>query len=289
MTINLDLEWKTDLPDIRVLVVGDVRDVIHSRAGRVAKLPRVTHGFGALSPGGPEMSGEGMIWRGRAGATPPFEMPAAVTGIPGMFSATFFLGWTGEPAAQGSFRAQGRNTLQDLYERLFAEIPAGYPAEGSSLLLLDILGTTRAEHIHDRAVKKPVHRGDTLITTRPGEYFNFHIVQEDLNRLGTPLDSTLSVAVVGAGYRPGGDSPSLKQFEQRVFYEPPRPEGAPAILTGQEGGKIKTHSHIMAWRPGRSQTWPPDAILHLDEWSEVAGGSLRVFAASPEMIEFVSA
>jgi len=228
-----------------------------------------------------------MVWRGRAGGTPPLDNPKVATGALDRFSTPFFLGWHGEPAAQGSFTAEG-NTLRELYERLFEEIPANYPPENASLLLLEILGTAHAGHIHDRALKKSVHEGDTLVTARPSEYFNFHIVQDDLERAGHPPKGSLVLAIVGAGYRPDGESATMQQFEQRVFYEPPRVDDAPVMSTDQVIGKIKTHSHMMAW-PNASPADPPDFILHLDEWSRIAGGSLRVFAASPEMIEFVSA
>ena len=298
MAIELNLEWTASPPDVKLIVVGDVRPVINSHAGRMTGMPKVTHGFGALSLHGPDEAGEGMVWRGRTGATPPRENAEAATGASDQFSTPFFLGWDGEPAAQGSFSAEG-STLREMYERLFEEIPARYPPDSTSIILVEITGVAGASHLHDRALKKPVHEGNTLITALPWEYFSFRIIQEDLKRRGRPAGQLLTLAIVGAGYRPREQSPTLQMFAETVFYEPPR-VGNVAVIEGLSGssnniegaGKIKTHNHVMGWLEEKILRVlleaKPDYILHLDEWSQIARGSLRVFVPSLASIEFRS-
>lgn len=298
MAIEMNLEWTTFPPDVKLIVAGDVRPVINSHASRMTRIPMATHGFGALSIHGPDEAGEGMVWRGITGATTPWENTEVVLGPQDQFSTPFFVGWDGVPAAQGSFSAAG-STLRELYERLFEAIPAQYPPDSTSIILLEITGVAKAGHIHDRALKKPVHEGNTLITARPSEYFSFRIIQEDLNRRGRPPEQSVHLAIVGAGYKPGENSPSLQAFAETVFYEPPRIgdvsvaegfSGSPRI--NDEERKIKTHSHMMGWREAGIFQKPietkPDYILHLDEWSQIASGKLRAFMPSLESIEFKS-
>ena len=68
----LNIEWQAETEPLQVLTMGNVQDVIYSRANQVQPLPEnLLYGLGALSTSGPEGAGEGILIRGHAGMTAP--------------------------------------------------------------------------------------------------------------------------------------------------------------------------------------------------------------------------
>lgn len=320
LAVELTLERQAGALALEAYVIGDVRPVIHSRADRLNPLPQaVTHGLGALSTDGPSSVGEGIVVRGWAGSTP----PTARAGVKFSYQPTleristpFFAGWAGSPLTTGRFVGGAGATVRQLYEAVFAEV-SSYPGlADSSVLFLEIAGLFPAAGIYDRALKAPVHTGDVLITDAEyaQRYFTFKIIQQDLLARDYPIDHLVPLLVVGMGFKPGMEAPDLQRFEQAAFYEPPK--STQGVGTPQTPG-VKTHSHALGWRDQavlsehlaqayQRSNWqaafravdeqvlpdvlasPPDYVVHLDEWSQMLGGVVRVFAlAAPETMTFI--
>ena len=103
MTIKLELAWSREESGGRFFVIGDVRDVIHSRAQKMFPLPRgISHGLGLLSTTDASGAGEGILLRGTHALTPPSSAAGSTLDpVPGDASLTtpFFLGWSAETLA----------------------------------------------------------------------------------------------------------------------------------------------------------------------------------------------
>lgn len=318
MSLDLALDWRATPPQLDVYMVGDVRAVIESRADQVGALPpAATHGLGALSCGGPAGSGEGAALRGRVGVTPPtggagvdFFYRASSEGI----ATPFFMGWAGEPAAVGRISGAEGATVRQVYEAIFADMArrAGPPAP---LVFVELIGLFPASEIHDRALKAPVHAAHVAITdaAHAPDYFAFKIIQRDLRERGFAPGQILPLAIVGAGFDPSGAAEGARRIERAAFYAPPQAAGGAAA----NASPLRTHSHALGWRAApalcdalegvaRRDDWraaqreldrailpdllraPPDYVVHLDEWSRMVGGVVRVFVpAEPERITFL--
>lgn len=305
------LDWKPGKQPIDVFGVGDVIDVLNSRVTSLHPLPPVHYGLGAMTAAGEDKVGEGVIFRGRAGITPP--TPRAGSDLefnipPEHVSTPFCVGWEGEPVATGWFTAEGGVTLLSIYETLLGEARARF--KDIYIVLVEIIGLLPGGHIHDRALKKPVHQGNVLVTDPQyqHDYFRAGIIREERAALGATASEPLALAVVGLGYHPGGNHPALKQLERTVFYTPPSLGRA----VQSSNSSIKTHSHALGWNDpalfhflNNSSEWgmpaavseldrlveqaaglKPDYIVHLDEWSQVTCGWVRLFAAAPEDLAF---
>lgn len=304
MGVDYRIKWET-LNPVHLFAVGDVRPVINSVATRLWSIPTVTHGLGALTKSGPDMAGEGMILHHLVGMTPPLPDIGIEIGERATVSTPFFVGWQGSATAQGWFKAGEGVMLSSIYETAFQEARSRFG--DTYIVLVEIVGLLPIKQIQDRALKKPVHRGNVLITSAEyqDDYFRAEIIRQDLIRRQLVETELFPLAIVGIGYLPGGMHPSLERLDQAVFYKPP--------TLGKEIATqrlIKTHSHAMGWRDGsalsrilgenpddpnssglRLEQWlnhasMPDYVVHLDEWSHLQQGHVRLFIAQPDDIHF---
>lgn len=312
MLPELTLAWQDDAPPLETCVIGDVQDVLQSRADRLGALPAVvTHGLGALSASDPAGVGEGIVLRGWTGVTPPTAQAGSAFSYhptTERVSTPFFMGWAGAPIAHGRIASAGAVTLRQVYEAAFEQLWARPVMAATPVIFLELIGLFPVTEIYDRALKAPVHKDHVLITdaAHATHYFTFKIIQRDLHERNASPDQLLPLAVVGAGFNPQNSTPELLRFERAAFYAPPQEAG---IVQQERASGLKTHSHAMGWRAApalhaqlthvaRQSDWhaplheldsvvlpellqsPPDYVVHLDEWSQMLGGVIRVFVPS---------
>ena len=305
------LEWKSEIQPLLVFSVGDILPVLNSRVSSLLPLPAIRYGLGVLTSSGPDMVGEGIVFRHRIGITPPtpnagIELEYHTSGQ--NIATPFCLGWKGESTAQGWFKADDVTTLLSIYQMLFQEVRSRF--EDIFVVLIEIVGLLPIEQIYDRALKKPVNQGNVLITSpeHQNDYFRAEMIRQDLNIQNTAGTKLFPLAIVGIGYFPGSVHPSLKRLETAVFYAPP----TLGKVTQQVNSPIKTHSHAIGWKDtalfqlllstskqekaimrtdfdlliDQIASLKPDYIVHLDEWSQLYSGYLQVFVATSDAISF---
>lgn len=312
---GLHLQWKTEVPQTQVYAVGDVRPVINSCANTVVRIPRVEYGIGALSDQGPAELGEGIVYRGRTAITPAGkDAGTELVYYPDSdnIATPFFLGWNGQPAANGRFLMPA--TLRELYDEMLRQGAANLHHNQASIVLVEIIGCLYPEDIHDRALRKRVDIGNRVITSPENQYdyFNAEIINADLKRISHPLTQPFPLAAVGIGYFPGYEHAKLKQLDESVFYSPPDFGTARDLAVGS----TKTHTHALGWRNSdallellqqmdqrpdmeglldsmemiiNKQLLPsqPSYVVHLDEWSRFSRGVVRVFCAPVDQIQLL--
>jgi hypothetical protein len=309
VTFSLSLEWNHQASDARVYAIGNVQPVIYSRVDQVTRLPEVSYGLGALTVQGSAEVGEGIIVRGKTAITPPV-IDAGVRLIYrhslDTVSTPFCLGWTGEPVARGTFQGRPQIGVREIFQEIFRQA-AGH----TQIVLVELIALARPKDIHDRALQKPVHTGNVLITSPEYavDYFRSNIIRQELSH---QENETIPLVVIGTGFLPGEKGKGAKEFEQAVFYQPPQLNLSQPITPLSP---LKTHSHAMGWRNQGHLHWllahlpensqlaanyeaidqeisvlvesPPDYMVHLDEWSELITGTIQVFTASPEQLHFI--
>jgi hypothetical protein len=320
MIHDLALDWQNDAPPLETFVIGDVQAVLQCRADRLGALPTtVTHGIGALSTGDPAEVGEGIVLRGWTGATPPTAQAGTAFSYhptTEQIATPFFIGWAGSPIAQGRVAGSAAMTLREVYATVFEQLWSRPNMAAAPVIFLELIGLFSVAEIYDRALKAPVNIDHVLITDaeHAPHYFTFKIIQHDLHARNASPDQLLPLAVVGAGFNPQERAPDLRRFERAAFYEPPRAAGA---VQQEAASCMKTHSHALGWRAAptlyaqltqaaRRADWyaplheldnvvlpellqsPPDYVVHLDEWSQMVGGLIRVFVPTPNDITFVA-
>ena len=310
----LNIEWQAETEPLQVLTMGNVQDVIYSRANQVQPLPEnLLYGLGALSTSGPEGAGEGILIRGHAGMTAP-TIDAGLRPVyrksTKLITSPFFLGWRGQPLATVNFLEQSGVTLHDLYRTIFM-LPA---FASQSIILVELIALLPLHHIHDRALQRPAHIGNVDITAPDyaNDYFRFHIIQQDMRKRGYEGTFLLPLAIVGIGFRHLVTPTSImQQLGQAVFYNPPDTNRPVDANKAHITANIRTHSHAIGWLEchdlrthllginGRSEqehlvsvidqrifpallVQPPDYVVHLDDWSLLVGGLAHIFALSSE-------
>lgn len=307
MTARLELSWYPDRRTTESFVIGDIRDVIYSRADRSRSLPAgVTHGLGLLSAGSPEGAGEAILLQGLAGLTPPTSKAGVritASRDASSWKTPFFLAWNGRPAAQGKIFGTPSMSLLQIYEQVFEELRRA--DRESPFVFLEVWGLFALEELHDRALQAPVDRGDVLITTaeRAQLYFRFGAVRDDLRERSLSQDLLLPFAVTGVGFEKGAGWAAEERFATAAFYDPP-------VFGKQEESphsSVRTHSHAFGWRdrpelvtqllcaleePGAENPalpeGSPDYLVHLDEWTCTRGALVRVFLPDANRMSFLN-
>lgn len=294
--------------------IGDVRDVIHSRAARVRPLPELLYGLGACGTDDPATAGESIVVRGRYASTLP-DSDAGIkieyrTSSRG-FHTPFFLGWNGEPSLATDFISDGGITLNQLYLSIFSHLRGLGPSWNFEYVFLELVGLFRPHEISDRALQRPVNQGDVL-TTGPEHaerFFKSRIIYNDLDRRGESLEDLFPLCVVGIGHCRRASAVGDKSLSERIFYRPPQiPESAPAREAhGAGSSEVRSHNHALGWRGEssvaerlleviRSEDRPepeararaldleerllsrrPDYLIHLDDWSVVTAAAVKIY------------
>lgn len=320
MTARLELAWRPESGGAEFFALGDVRDVIYSRAERSMTLPvGATHGFGLLSATGPAGAGEGMLLRGLPALTEPTSKAGVLITSSvntSSWKTPFFLAWSGMPSAVGRILGSPSVSVRRIYESVFEWLERACDGGAPPLVFLEIWGLFAMEEIHDRALQLPVHQGGVLITAvdQSPSYFRFGAIREDLREHFPTPDRLLPLAVLGVGFRPAGTWRDEERFAKAVFYEPPT-AGREQEVTASS--PLRTHSHAFGWRdqpalveqllrildsadfetprqrmeedllPDLLQR-SPDYLVHLDDWSCAKGGLVRVFLPdSPDGLRFL--
>lgn len=295
--------------------IGDVRDVIHSRAARVRPLPELRHGLGACGTQDPATAGESIVVRGCCAATLPnedagikIEYRASSQG----FHTPFFLGWNGEPSLVTDFISDTGVTLNQIYQSIFTHLRRLGPPWNFEYVFIELIGLFKPHEISDRALQRPVDRGDVLTTTpeHAGSFFKSRIIYNDLVRRGESLEDLFPLCVVGVGHFRGASAAGNKALSERIFYRPPQiPTAAPAHQARDiESDEVRTHNHALGWRgetsfagrlletllsQSRSEAETeacepdleellsrrPDYLIHLDDWSVVTAAAVKIYLA----------
>lgn len=294
--------------------IGDVRDVIHSRAERVRALPSLSHGLGACGTDDPATAGESIVVRGRAAKT----LPDADAGIKLQYGAgaeefytPFFLGWNGRPSLVARFASDAGVTLNQLYQSVFSRLAEDGRLPDFGYAFLELVGLFRPDDISDRALRRPVNRGDVLTTSaeHAPSFFKSRIIYQDLVGRRSSLDELFPLCVVGAGHFRDGTDAGTDALSERIFYRPPRVDAAraPEETADREPARVLSHNHALGWlgqgsfaeqllSSTQARSGPesaayddyllesllkrqPDYLVHLDDWSMMRAGAANIYLA----------
>lgn len=289
-------------------LLGDVRSVIYSRASRVALVPRVTHGLGVLTSQSPAEAGEGIVFRGRAARTPPTDEAGVEVDYRqqcGGLCSSFFVGWEGEPFLWARFSSAEGLTLNRLFEILLTRARRDLAHSHHGLILVEVLALLAPGDIHDRALRRSVDQGDvhTADHEHAPQYFKSHVILNDVKRRGDAAVQTIPLCIAGVGAAPSSTSgDEFDRISGLIFYDPPG-----AAADSKREGRMLTHSHAFGWRAqpalvgglsaacGGGEGWEkkvaaleeeilpgalgsaPDYVVHLDDWSVLRAGLVKVF------------
>lgn len=312
LQIQLDGALDESIRRTMPILVGDVRDVIYSRAGRVSVMPHVSHGFGACGSEEPATVGESVVVRGCAAATPPDDSAGLkINYNPSTreFYTPFFCGWNGQPSLSTRFCLDPGITLNELYQSIFSHLSTLRLLPNPDYVFLELMGLFRPNEISDRALKRPVNQGNVLTTAaeHADRFFQTRIIFNDLASHRAMPDELVPLCIVGAGHC--GDNSNLKDdsISARIFYLPPY-----TPTTAYDPGQIRTHNHGLGWRsesqyvqrllaftqmegrPGSGSIageqeladqllkHQPDYLVHLDDWSTVRAGIVKIYIAHNE-------
>lgn len=313
--MKIQIEWNLDKinKETEIFFVGNVQDVIFSRAKNTIRLPRLFNGFGACGTNNPATVGEGIIFRGCTAGTP--ANPLAGINIDYHIQldeiyTPFFVGWNGSPSFIINFISETGITLNQLYQDIFSKIQRLESSENFEYVFLEIIGLFNPTDIFDRALQKRVDNGNVL-TTLPenaGKFFKSRIIYSDLVSRNVSTAKLFPLFISGAGYF-CKDSVELQPLRETVFYMPPQQmEKTEINASDSDIEKVLTHNHALGWRGGEStaenllssicagvqsadnaQTvedsvnellkYEPDYLVHLDDWSILKAATVKVFLA----------
>lgn len=305
--MKLSLNWHINNLALDIYIIGDVRSVLNSSADKLIKLNDVRYGLGALSIDCPATTGEGIVFRGYSAITPPTEKAGLLFTYQSTLNnllTPFFVGWSGIPIATGNILQE--QTLQEVYENVFTSLFNTFP-ELLPFVCLEIIGLASANQIYDRALKTRIDKGNTLITSKDNseKYFSFQIIQNDMARNGCSSEQLVYLNITGVGFATNLKTEPLQKIQECIFYEPPKPLETSQV--SKEVKPIKSHSHALGWKINpfpqnnfgkfdensfwgrewqyvdeillsRTLNSRPDYIVHLDAWTQIKVGFVRVFA-----------
>lgn len=294
----------------RAVVVGDVRQVLYSRAADQHPLPSdLSHGLGVLTPGAAHDAGEGILVRGKAHSTPPGKGAGIVLrSLPQRpLMSSFFLGWKGIPKLSGGFSGASGLTMRSFFEGLHEIVAAAHPeSDAPAALFVEALLLAPLSGIRDRALRHPVHQGGRLITSEEfrDRYFLFKPIQQDHDSYGACGGDLLVLGLAGVAVSVEPRWQGKQRLETFAFYQPPRQGADP----GREP-IVRVHSHALGWNgdpvlvsdfrtslDGSSsgvqaageilwsefQERTPDYLVHLDDDSTLSAGFFQVFTLERE-------
>lgn len=302
MNYKFTIHWQPSLSFAALFTIGDVRPILISAANEIFNFPPIEFGLGAFTDSLPQNVGEGAVIQKNILLTPPTPEAGVETRHYkdlAKIRTPFCVGWSGEAVASGFLRSNNSIKLRELYRHILEETLIR--SKRSSLILMAAICEFETGKIFDRALKKPVDKGNVPITSQDhqDQYFRSQIINGDLPKHGIS-PNTFPLSIVGMIYSPSEiESAWLKNFERSVFYTPPGMDG---FQFNMETNEFKTHFHAIGWRDDAilkeqldylasqddnrqlNEVWDhsfqrshPDYIVHLDEWSELTNSRFQIY------------
>jgi hypothetical protein len=316
MIILPDSELKENIQKAEVFLIGDVRDVLYSRAERVVALPSLLHGLGVCGTDNPMTVGEGIVVRGRAAKTSPDSDAGLkvdyLTSSEGLYSP-FLVGWRAKSSFTTQFISESGLSLNQLYQSVFLELQECNPLLPQEYVFLEIFGLFQPEDIFDRALQLPVSQGHVLTTSAEHavNFFKPRIIYNDLINRSASVERLMPLCVVGMGHLRDGPPQSVAGLNERVFYAPPLTAqfASSADRTKHVSFQVVSHNHALGWQSQQwfnenllssvregSQLgseafqgertfadelleWHPDYLVHLDDWTIMKAATVRIYLA----------
>lgn len=298
MILLPESDLSENIQNAEVFLIGDVRDVLYSRAERVVALPNLVHGLGVCGEDDPVTTGEGIVVRGRAAKTAP-DRDAGIkidylTSSKELFSP-FLVGWNGEPSFTTQFTHESGISLTQVYQKIFMSLREQNLRQDHRYVFVEMLGSFKPEDIFDRALQHPVNQGNVLTTSTEHfpKFFKTRIIHNDLINRNAAVDSLVPLCVVGMAYLCDGPIAVADGLNERVFYPPPlsAKPASPDVPSEYTGLQILSHSHALGWRSEQLPTsrlssldkllqHHPDYLVHLDDWSVMRSASVKIFLAT---------
>lgn len=298
MKLRPESDLTENIQNAEVFLIGDVRDVLYSRAERVVALPNLVHGVGVCGDEDPITTGEGIVVRGRAAKTAP-DADAGIkvdylTSSKSLYSP-FLVGWNAEPSFNTQFIAESGISLTQVYQAIFQDIRERKFLQDHKYIFVEMLASFKPEDIFDRALQCPVNEDHVLTTSTEhfAKFFKARIIYNDLINRSASLDSLVPLCVVGIAYLCDSPDQVAAGINERVFYAPPMSAkpGSPDVSSDHAGYEVLSHSHALGWR---SEQLPksslsrldellehhPDYLVHLDDWSIMRSATVKIYLAN---------
>lgn len=297
MILLAESDLRKNIQNAEVLLIGDVRDVLYSRAETVVALPNLFHGVGVCGEDDPITTGEGIVVRGRAAKTSP-DPDAGVkvdylTSSKGLYSP-FLIGWNAEPSFTTQFSCESGISLTQVYQAIFQDIRERKLRQDHKYVFVEMLASFKPEDIFDRALQCPVDRGHVLTTSTEhfARFFKTRIIYHDLINRSASLDTLVPLCVVGMAYLCDKPVKVVARLNERVFYPPPlsAKPALPDAPSDHAGNRILSHSHALGWRSEQLPEnrhcgldelleYHPDYLVHLDDWSVMRSATVKIYLA----------
>lgn len=308
---NINFNWEDILQPVSPVIVGDVRDVLHSRVQQTRPLPAITHGLGALTHLSPTYTGEGLCIGNHPYLTPAIDTAGeyVISQQEWLtpFATPFFVGWSGRPSATGSLHSNEVLKLSDFYQQLSYQCQREHVGTENMLLLLEAVALCPVRAIDDRVLCNPVTHDKVLITGEAvaSHYFRFRVIEQNLmHRFSTPprLLPLVMVGVCVLEREPLSDK--QRQLLAKAFYTPPFVSPSTKVFL--------THTHALAWQPHpatvnilqRELEQPaaathaqflsyllqsrPDYLVHVDETTQLSGATFNLYLTTLDSVAQIS-
>jgi hypothetical protein len=303
MKIRTESDLRENLRNAEVFLIGDVRDVVYSRAERVVALPKLVHGLGVCGENDPSTLGEGIVVRGRAAKTPPDSDAGLkvdyVASSEGLYSS-FLVGWNAEPSFTTQFVSESGISLNQFYQAIFMDLRERELLRDHDYVFAEMFGLFKPEDIFDRALQCPINRGHVLTTSpeHSAKFFKTKVIYSDLVQRNASLDRLIPLCVVGMAYLCENSVQTADGLNERVFYAPPLSANPPSsdALDEHSGPRVLSHNHALGWRRERFHEnhtdeslhedelldSHPDYLIHLDDWSTVRSATVKIYLAEKD-------
>lgn len=298
MIIRPESDLRENIQHAEVFLIGDVRDVVYSRAERVVALPNLAHGLGVCGEDDPITVGEGIVVRGRRAKTSPdADAGSKIDYLPSSkdLYSPFLVGWNAKPSFTTQFVSASGISLNQVYQAIFLDLRERKLLQDHRYVFVEMFGSFKPEDIFDRALQRPINRGHVLTTSTEHfeKFFKTKIIYNDLINRGTSLDSLIPLCVVGMAYLGDISVEAVAGLNERIFYAPPvsaKPPSADA-LDDHVGPQVLSHSHALGWRSEQSfknrdsslldelLEGYPDYLVHLEDWSIVRSATVNIYLA----------
>ena len=305
------------IKEVEAIFIGNVQDVIFSRANKLIRIPNLFNGFGACGLDDPTTVGEGIVFRGNTNSTPPnsnsgveinFRVPD------GKVYSPFFIGWNGQHSFVLNFDSEKGITLKELYQDIFSKLQTFELSQKYQYVFLEVIGLFHPVDIFDRALQKPVHEGGkhTTAPENSKEFFKSRIIYKDLIRRDEFTDDLFPLCIIGIGHLCEENLINGRNLCENIFYVSPQEmENSAEDKEKGDNENLLTHSHALGWLTSNSEIesilssirnyvqssdnfesienavnelseYKPDYLVHLDDWSILKAAAVKVFLADSD-------